>query len=472
MAWPISHCSYGLNAVVTSYSFILVFLLLCLLSRRVYFSTMDNARRFGDILPIPFKIVASLQLGVALWYLLVKICWNTYHLNILELLNLSYSSHNYGDVGDRIPTGESATTIPADSKDNQVLITGIWATFRRSLFINIVLFVICKIILYSISEKGDQTKDYILESMFTILCLVSLIFTLMAIFHSTTNPREMGQVRLFTSIKRILTGKINSNTMRTNDILLSDTLVSYSKVINDCGLYAWTLFSSDRPYNPHLEFMVLIIPTVIRMKQCWQEYKQTNKTLHFLNMIKYSTTLGPLFINVLIKVALTSFNRDQKDDAQKDVVLHHLAYLNNWWYVFSTINSVYTYVWDIKMDWGFQAFDTLTTKSSTKVILRPERHLYFKSYLFYYFAMVLDLVLRFLWVLKLFIVHENESAGYAHKVGAFLFGSDALSFGYTLVELLELFRRWIWCFLKMESDWGKLHDSDILIELRPFQTKV
>ena len=434
--------------------------------------TMDDARRFADIVPIPFKIVALLQIGIGFWYLLVKICYEVYLLNILELLNLSYSPHNYGDTGERMPSGEAATTIPADSKENHLLLTGIKSNFKRLLVVNCTLFVNCKVVLYFVSDQGDQTKDHILQGIYYVLSLAAIMTTIGGIFHSTTNPRELGQFRLHSSIKRIMLGGINSNTMRTNDILLSDTLTSYSKVLNDCGLYIWTLVFSSNPYDPKLEFVVLIIPTLIRMKQCWHEYKRTNKLQHALNLTKYSTAIGPLFINLLIKLTLATFNPENKEDLQKEAVLHHLSYLNKWWYVLSTLNAVYTFIWDIKMDWGFQAFDSFFTTTPSVVILRPHRHLYFKSYLFYYFAIVLDFVLRFLWVLKLFIVHENENTGYAHMVGAFLFGSDALSFGYTLVEFLEIFRRWVWCFLKLESDWGKLQDSGIQLELRPFQTKV
>lgn len=431
---------------------------------------MDQERRFGDIVPIPFKIAALLQIGVGFWYLLVWICHDFYLINILELLNLSYSPHNYGDTGDRMPTGVGATTSPADPKENYILLAGIRLTFRRLLVANCVLFVNCKVLLYFISGDGDQKKDHFVQGLYYVFSLASLLLTMGVIFHSTTNARSLGQFRVHSSLKRIMLGGINSSSMRTNDILISDTLTSYSKVLNDCVLYFWkVVFSSSHPYDPKVEFVVLIIPTFIRMKQCWHEYKRTGSNHHMLNLVKYSTAIGPLFINVLIKLTLAA--PDNMEDLQKQAILKHLSYLNRWWYVLSTLNSAYTFVWDIKMDWGFQLFDSLFG-SRPYVATRPSRQLYFRSHLFYYFAIVEDLVLRFLWVLKLFIVHENEKAGYAHLVGAFLFGSDALSFGYTLVEFLEVFRRWIWCLLKLESDWSKVQDSAILLELRPFQTKV
>ena len=122
-----------------------------------------------------------------------------------------------------------------------------------------------------------------------------------------------GQIRIFTTIKRIIRGNINSQTMRTNDILISDSLVSYSRVINDLGLVIWNYwFDSNIGYNYKFESMILSIPTWIRIKQCWYEYKLTGKTQHLFNLIKYSTGLGPLLINVLLKRMLLNATEQEK----------------------------------------------------------------------------------------------------------------------------------------------------------------
>ena len=101
--------------------------------------------------------------------------------------------------------------------------------------------------------------------------------------------------------------------MRTNDILISDSLVSYSRVINDLGLVIWNYwFDSNIGYNYKFESMILSIPTCIRIKQCWYEYKLTGKTQHLFNLIKYSTGLGPLLINVLLKRMLLNATEQEK----------------------------------------------------------------------------------------------------------------------------------------------------------------
>jgi hypothetical protein len=67
------------------------------------------------------------------------------------------------------------------------------------------------------------------------------------------------------------------------------------------------------------------------------------------------------------------------------------------------------------------------------------RHRYLPAKELYYFAVALDLLLRFTWSLKLspHLDHFHDMEG-----------------GIFIVELLELFRRWIWVFLRVEAEWS------------------
>jgi len=63
-------------------------------------------------------------------------------------------------------------------------------------------------------------------------------------------------------------------------------------------------------------------------------------------------------------------------------------------YIFvSIISTVYSYAWDIYMDWGlFRSFD------KEKKYLRPK---FLYPAWFYYYAMISNFFLRFLWILGL-----------------------------------------------------------------------
>ena len=66
----------------------------------------------------------------------------------------------------------------------------------------------------------------------------------------------------------------------------------------------------------------------------------------------------------------------------------------------------------------------------------------------YYGAIVIDLMLRCTWSFKLspHLDHFNDLEG-----------------GIFLMELLEVLRRWIWIFFRVETEWGKLFDSRLAI---------
>lgn len=68
--------------------------------------------------------------------------------------------------------------------------------------------------------------------------------------------------------------------------------------------------------------------------------------------------------------------------------------------------------------------------------LRPAR--YFHSAKIYYYAIVIDLLLRCTWSFKLspHLDHFNDLEG-----------------GIFLMEILEVARRWMWIFLRVETEW-------------------
>lgn len=418
---------------------------------------------FNDFVPLPFRILFIIQLGVYLWYSIIYLCTFYSRLNILELLNLSYSSHNYTQLDRRLPsTGEYETTIPAERIENQLLLKGVWTTLRSITLYNFVGYCLYLVIQLKYDDPEQGKQNAIVSFLYKMIPVVVFLYLFFKVFYqsgSKTNAKSVGQYRVYTTIKRILLGRINSTTMRTNDILISDTLTSYGKVINDFGLFVWAnYYKSESPYNIKLEFIILCIPTFIRIKQCWYEYSSTKNMLHFFNMVKYTTAIGPLIINLLIKMTLQTLSPDNNEQLKEDEVLVRLTKLNAWWYFCSVLNSTYTFIWDVKMDWGFGLFDIFfkANKIRNYTLLRPSHQLVYGNIIGYYCVILIDFILRFLWIFRLFITNEVENRFMVNKLGAFLFGSDSFSLGYVVVEVLEIFRRWLWCFIKLESDWVKL----------------
>lgn len=92
---------------------------------------------------------------------------------------------------------------------------------------------------------------------------------------------------------------------------------------------------------------------------------------------------------------------------------------------------IYSYLWDIIMDWGlFNSTDKETFG------LRPVINY---SRAFYYYAIVINLILRSTFTITMFINVNN----YAWLT----------SIGYgTLIGVLELYRRWVWSLLRIENE--------------------
>ena len=86
------------------------------------------------------------------------------------------------------------------------------------------------------------------------------------------------------------------------------------------------------------------------------------------------------------------------------------------------------YLWDVKYDWGF------FWKNSSNKFLREE--LAYPSKLFYYIAIIANLVLRTSWVLLLSPAIINNLK-YKHLVTL-------------LIAILENFRRTLWNYFKIE----------------------
>lgn len=107
--------------------------------------------------------------------------------------------------------------------------------------------------------------------------------------------------------------------------------------------------------------------------------------------------------------------------------------------VFVIINSVYSFYWDVAKDWDLTLFSSQRISPEYPFGLRKDR--YFESKELYYFAVGLDFLLRFTWSLKL---------------SSHLDRFDDMEGGIFLLELLEVFRRWVWVFFRVETECGEL----------------
>lgn len=232
--------------------------------------------------------------------------------------------------------------------------------------------------------------------------------------------------------------------------MLADALTSYAKVLGDLFVSLCMFFSSSHsstgPPNRSCGGafwvpFIIAIPSMIRLRQCITEYyrvqkanKQTGQISpvtgwggqHLANALKYSTAFPVVILSAL----------QRSPDPSRFGVSE--ATLFRMWLVAVVVNSGYSFYWDVAKDWDLTLFSNARTRDSPEYPWGLRRHRWFHAKEFYYAAIVVDAMLRCTWSLKLSVHldHFNDLEG-----------------GIFTMEVLEVLRRWIWIFFRVETEW-------------------
>lgn len=111
-------------------------------------------------------------------------------------------------------------------------------------------------------------------------------------------------------------------------------------------------------------------------------------------------------------------------------------------------NSLYSFYWDVAKDWDLTLLSSARNNPEHPYGLRRQR--VFDKPMLYYVVIVIDLLLRCSWSLKLSVhlEHFNDIEG-----------------GIFLLEILEICRRWMWVFFRVEAEWIRARASgDVLLD--------
>ncbi|KAG2179970.1 hypothetical protein INT43_003757 [Umbelopsis isabellina] len=152
--------------------------------------------------------------------------------------------------------------------------------------------------------------------------------------------------------------------------------------------------------------IIACLPAWWRLLQCIRRYKDSREYVHLVNAGKYLTSIWA--------TALTGTRR-----------IHNFPQMQAAWLAASIINSTYTALWDLKMDWG------LLQVHSRYFLLRNDLVFYHWTY---YVAMPVNVALRFAWIVN--------------TVGLPL-GGEVLGF---IFGFLECYRRFQWNFFRLENE--------------------
>lgn len=172
-----------------------------------------------------------------------------------------------------------------------------------------------------------------------------------------------------------------------------------------------------RLYDSWAPSFVTALPAWWRFIQCIRRFYDTRHSHpHLTNSVKYALSLSAIIFSVCSKFdgSLTL----------KVFWLSILALL-----VFSALASVFAFAWDVYFDWG------LLSKNEENPYLRKE--ITFPRW-FYFFAIGMDAVLRFTWIVLL-------SPNYWQTFTV----APVIVYGLALFEIV---RRAIWVLIRMENE--------------------
>jgi hypothetical protein len=250
-----------------------------------------------------------------------------------------------------------------------------------------------------------------------------------------------GRSRLLRTLRRVSVGGLaEAKDGKFGDILLADVLTSYAKILADLFVCVCMFFFEGRDGSATarpdracggavLVPLIMALPSAIRLRQCLIEFVRVRRApyreatgwggQHLANAAKYSTAFPVIVLGAML--------RNHKDGSRG---------LYGAWVAACLLNSLYSFYWDVTKDWDL----TLLTKERDS----PEHPFGLRRVLLvhkpgvYYAVIALDLALRCTWMIKLSPTGDRISD----------FESSIF-----LIQFLEVFRRWVWIFFRVETEW-------------------
>ncbi|CAG8652442.1 7498_t:CDS:2 [Acaulospora morrowiae] len=310
-----------------------------------------------------------------------------------------------------------------------VSVVGLWAwglnlqiLSAQSLDVNLIL------------SFQDKRNTPIYRSIYTLAIIITtLISSNLLIFWEVTGGDQVKKERhrFLRCLSRVIFSGLKQE-VHFSDVILADIMTSYAKVLGDLYVAGCILLFYDVDqggFSENKGYSYIIAPLFTR--QCMAIYlspKTTSRTQLF-NALKYASAFPVIFFS-----ALQKWYRYEVA-TESSFVLVAPPLLSKLWIISVAFNSFYSFYWDVAKDWKLDFF-----KPGLK--LRPV--LRFKEPAIYYLAIFIDFILRFTWSVKLsshlHIIHQLEG-------------------GVFLMEVLEVTRRWLWIFFRMESEWIEKYDA-------------
>lgn len=190
-----------------------------------------------------------------------------------------------------------------------------------------------------------------------------------------------------------------------------------SEDITDSSMHMW---QHSFWYKNVLIPLICLFPLWVRFNQCLRRYADTGKRLpNLANAFKYAMSQTVTLFGAFHPLYLI----------HKRIEAGAINWFQIGWMFLFVSSSLYSFFWDVYMDWGL---GSLKHGFLSARLMYPNRY-------YYYVVIVLDIILRFMWVLTL----VPPQSGASFEVPQYL----------TAVTMsLELMRRTMWGFFRLENE--------------------
>ena len=323
-------------------------------------------------------------------------------------------------------------------RSNSAQTTHHHSTYRLASFLSLTSAL--SIVTFWLFTRNDASRviDYDWMPMTNLLVLAALF----AIPLRRLSVSHTGRSRLLWTLRRVSVGGLaEAKDGKFGDILLADVLTSYAKILADLFVCLCMFFFGGRDGSATarpdrgcgravLVPLIMMIPSAIRLRQCLIEYGRVRSApykestgwggQHLANAAKYSTAFPVIVLAAML--------RSRKEEGSPG--------LYKAWVAACLLNSLYSFYWDVTKDWDLTLFSDKRGSHDHPYGLR--RTLLVHKPGVYYVVIALDLVLRCTWMIKL-NSHMDRISDFESSI--------------FLIQFLEVFRRWVWIFFRVETEW-------------------
>ncbi|KIK67250.1 hypothetical protein GYMLUDRAFT_155971 [Collybiopsis luxurians FD-317 M1] len=319
-------------------------------------------------------------------------------------------------------------------------------------------------------SKGDPTLVDVygyIPALFAVLTVLVLILPFNVLFKAERD-------KFLHAIRRCISSSPDSPVYFA-DIVFADVFTSFAKVLGDVFISLRMILPGNSLLHPPADHgwtrwimpTIMSIPYLVRFRQCIIEWLSAENTSQraLANAVKYATAFPVMYLSAAQRLVVSDLVNEKGRQVAREA-WHGEHPLFRLWLLFAAINSLYSFWWDVSNDWGLELLRIKSQNSDRPSLPRrlvlPRLHSGtallgshlsnedFEEYVAYPFGLrptllyplpvyplliFLNLILRLTWSIKLSSHLHSKSEG---------------SIAIFLIEMAEIFRRWMWVFVRVE----------------------